>query len=155
MANLFISSPMSAMPDFDYNYVRSQVLALIDFLHDSFCQLDIYYSGELIESTVSFDNPVQSFKNDVNALDACSGFLLVYPEKIATSALVELGYALARKVPIILITKNKSILPYMIRELDKSLENALIIEYENKSLIDYLNLKGEKLKQFLKGQLNI
>ena len=67
-------------------------------------------------------------KEDFTAIENCRNFLLYYPEAVATSALIELGYALRDRDNIVIATKNKNVLPFLARGLSDINENVRVIE---------------------------
>ena len=57
--------------------------------HKIFCAaLDVYKKGE-------FDSSTDSISKGLYGIPNCDCFVFVYPQKIASSVLIELGYALA------------------------------------------------------------
>jgi hypothetical protein len=153
MINLFVSAPMSTVSPKEYASFREQIMDLIALLRELLKNPDIYYSGQAIRSHGQFDTPAHSFQQDTEALDRCTVFTLVYPGKTVTSALVELGYALKMKVPIVIITSDRKDLPYMVRELDQAIRNAIIIEYGNNNMIQHVKNNNFKLSDFFSMNL--
>lgn len=79
--------------------------------HNIFCAaLDVYENGE-------FDSPTESISKDLYGISNCDCFVFVYPQKIASSALIELGYALALKKPILMVAQSYDDLPFMAKGL--------------------------------------
>lgn len=68
-----------------------------------------------IETPEEYDDPSVSAIEDFRAIDEASHFILVYPEPSASSALVELGYALARDKPSLVIAHSVEGLPSIIK----------------------------------------
>lgn len=65
----------------------------------------------------TYDSPIESAYKDVSAIQECDLFILIYPQKVASSALMELGIAFAEKKQIIIVSSHLEILPYMIQGL--------------------------------------
>ena len=56
---------------------------------------------------------------------------MIYPKKLATSALIELGFAAAKGKPILIIAKKVSDLPFMAMGLPQAYESAEIFICES------------------------
>ena len=92
---------------------------------------NVFYAGKQLEDGNEFEDPVAAVKEDLKAVDESKSFLMIFPEKIATSALVELGYALARNKRIWIWIKDENDLPYLIKKLDAAYPNVSITKYNN------------------------
>lgn len=115
----FIAAPMSGFgSDHEYKESRKIVLSLVEHLCSKYGASDenIYYAGKSISSQSEFDDATLALEADLGALDASEIFILYYPRKIASSVLVEAGYALARKKPMLLLPKNAGDLPYFFKQ---------------------------------------
>ena len=76
----------------------------------------------------------------------------IYPKKIATSALIELGWAMAHKKPIVIFAKKRDELPFLVKNADSVFANIRIYEYKTSSEITnrfYVNARA--LFQQLEG----
>jgi hypothetical protein len=146
MIKMFISSPMSSLTTQTYDKFRKGILPVIDYLKEKINDINIYYSGLLIKNESEFQGSVISFRNDIYSLENSNIFLLIYPEKTPTSALIELGYALKMKIPVIIMVPEKRILPYMVQEMDKALTDVFIFEYKEASLIQEFKKNPDLLK---------
>ena len=115
----FIAAPMSGLSsDKEYQESRATVLALVDHLCENYGlnAKDVYYAGKHIDSQSEFSDVTLALSADLSALDDADVFILYYPEKVASSVLVEAGYALARQKPMILLPKNIEDLPYFFKQ---------------------------------------
>lgn len=95
---IFISAPMSSL-DKDAKHFRDQIVELMNCLRsvcgaDPFSAYVAYYDDKAPAGYMSDPTPTMA-KDIVSQLKKADAFVLVYPEKIASSALVELGMALA------------------------------------------------------------
>lgn len=107
---IFLAAPISAFPnECDYQSYRTIILNLIKVLEQ-----DYIVESELtkIADVSAYDNPATSAEKDFKSIDFCDFFLLHHPQKMQTSALIELGYALAKEKKVIIIS-DKKILPYL------------------------------------------
>jgi hypothetical protein len=55
----------------------------------------------------------------------------VYPEKLPSSMLLEIGYGIALSKRIIIFTPNRSLLPYILENADGIIRNITIHTYTN------------------------
>jgi hypothetical protein len=115
---LFVAAPMSAFASPDgYARSRSLIIEMIEAISPSLGGQDVYYAGAAVAPTSAFTAPGQALDEDMGALSASASLLLIYPEKVATGALVELGYALARRIPVGILVRDHADLPYFLRDL--------------------------------------
>lgn len=123
---LFIATPISTFSDpEEYNAYKKTVVKLVSTLREKHvvsCEIDE------IESEAQYDSPKDSFNKDYSAISKCDTFILHYPSPSPTSALIELGFAIALNKMIIIITPNRSKLPYLVQTLDEVGNNYCIIE---------------------------
>lgn len=123
---IFLATPISAIKDHnEFVKYRKSVVKLVSSLrmmeHDVICEIDE------ISDTDNYDSPKESYLKDFSAIIESDAFILHYPVSTPTSALVELGFALAMNKRVIIITPDRSGLPYLMRELDSTGSNHFII----------------------------
>jgi hypothetical protein len=143
--DVFLSTPMAAFAtDAEYHSGRAQFKKLFDSLTRD-CGLSVYWAAEKIESISDFDTLDISVLDDLKALQECRRFALVYPKKMATSALFEAGYALALNRFSHYFVRDRDDLPFLMRELAGSSPNVRI--HTDQDWTDYDDL-SEKLKRY-------
>jgi hypothetical protein len=124
--DVFLSAPMAAFAsDDDYKAARADIKKVFDALTVK-CKLRVYWAAEKVESMSDFDTLDVSVLDDLKALDDSRNFLLLYPEKLVTSALFEAGYALALKRHSHYFVRDRQHLPFLMRELAGSVEDVHI-----------------------------
>lgn len=80
-----------------------------------------------INKKSDYDTPEKSILMDLKSIQECEVFILHYPMQAPTSALIELGFAIAFNKKIIIITPKTSMLPYLALGVPtKSPESAII-----------------------------
>src|SRR5271166_5837456 len=99
--DLFLAAPMSALDESDYATERAGVLA------------EVEHPG-------GFTGEADALRRDLTALRHARLFVLIYPGKIVTSALVEVGYALALRLPCLLLVRDRSDLPYLLNQAEQT-----------------------------------
>lgn len=124
---LFIAAPISSFDnELDYIQLREKLLQIISRITDIFNDIQITSELIQIQSLKGFESPAISAKKDFLNIKECTHFIIFYPRKIVSSALIELGYAIALDKNILIITPNKETLPYMAQELNSIYETTRI-----------------------------
>jgi nucleoside 2-deoxyribosyltransferase len=117
--DLFIAAPMSGyQSDAEYRRTRGLVMSLIAALKDARPNARIYFAGTGIETSADFTGQKMAMQDDLAALQRSDVFILIYPEKVHSSVLVEAGYALALRIPTIVLVRRKADLPYLFQEAE-------------------------------------
>jgi nucleoside 2-deoxyribosyltransferase len=63
-----------------------------------------------------FDPPSIATNENLDLLNSCDRFIMIYPEKVVSSCLIELGFAIAQRKPCTIFYKKKEDLPYMLED---------------------------------------
>ncbi len=137
--DVFISFPIAAMPD------KTKRRAINDFANSLESELNKLGYKKNFNASLHFSDkhehqaPKVAAKIDFTALDKSRNFLLIYPEKLPTSALIELGYALAAGKNIIMCSDDIHTLPFLARGFNENFKNVTFIEYkDNQQLLEIL-----------------
>jgi hypothetical protein len=148
--DVFISSPMAAMQDDEkYKDNRKDVLKLVEVFHKECKFKSVYFAGHDIESMKDFEAPNISAGDDIQELRASKYFVLHYPEKIVSSVLFEAGVALELGIPSLYFVKDRSHLPFLMRQAEMAFPNVKIYEFKTADDIVALFKKhGERLLSF-------
>jgi hypothetical protein len=118
--DLFISMPMTSYTDSGaYEESRGLVLSVIGELDACHGKHNIYCDAQRIACIEDTDTEQDSAETDLDALRRSKHFLLIYPQKVPSSCMVEAGYALALGIPSTYLVCNQDDLPYMLREVDQ------------------------------------
>ncbi len=119
--HVFIAAPMSAFrDDAEYSANRDQVLQLIEHIKTTHHVERVYYAGLQATSSAEFLDPARSLQRDMDALRGADVFVMLYPERIASSVLVEIGYAMALGKPCVILARDVRDLPYLLRNAAQS-----------------------------------
>ena len=111
----FVSAPMAAFGDEEkYKKSRADVLTVVKALQ-TFCGYkEVYYAGSNIRSSQEFEAADLAFCTDFQAIRDSKVFVLIYPENVASSVLVEAGIAIALGKPAIYFTHVNAKLPFIL-----------------------------------------
>jgi nucleoside 2-deoxyribosyltransferase len=153
---IFISTPMSSFHnDKEYSQFRNDILVLIEFLKNTYNVNEPYYAGKFAKRKSSFDTPSKSYINDLKALEKSDCFLFIYPKRSGSGSLIELGVSIAMDLPIIILTTDRDILPYMIREIDKVNPKASIFNYDKNINVSKFFIEDGEIQKTLHNILHI
>jgi hypothetical protein len=128
---LFVSAPMAAFEtEKEFQSSRNAVFDVVRGIKKSCNFKSVFYAGNEIESQRDFESEDISVVEDYDACYRSTYFMLIYPQKLATSALIELGWAMAHKKPTIIFAKRREDLPFLARNADAVFSNIRIYEYK-------------------------
>ena len=118
---IFVAAPMSGFEsDEEYQSNNAVVLRVTEALDARFGADNVYCAGRSVLSADAFDPHSDGVLRDLAALDQADAFILIYPRKVATSALIEAGAALARRIPVTAFVRQLDDAPYMLRRLSET-----------------------------------
>ncbi|MEQ1845416.1 MAG: toll/interleukin-1 receptor domain-containing protein [Nitrospira sp.] len=124
--DVFLSAPMASFKDdSEYQPFRTEVLKVIHALQA--CGLSVFCALEAIDSMGEFDTQGISTHDDMDILAHSGSFVMLYPQKLATSALFEAGYALALGLPSRFFVRNEQDLPYLMQRLPEAFTHVSIL----------------------------
>lgn len=126
---IFLSTPISCFKDLHelLTYKNSVKNLIVELKKNHSVCSEI----ENIDKQSDYDTPEKSISADLESIKNCDVFVLHYPKAIPTSALMELGFAIAFNKRIIIITPQISILPYLSLGVSSVCSGSQIIESES------------------------
>ena len=123
---IFLSIPISCFDNAsELQKYKADVSSLIATLKENH---SVCSEIESISDDSDYDTPEKSISTDLDSIRECDIFILHYPKKVPTSALIELGFAIAFNKRIVIITPQKNILPYLVNVISAINNESLIIE---------------------------
>lgn len=126
--NIFIATPISGFDDEnEYLQYRNAVLKMIGELRKEYI---VFSEIENFTKLDLYDEPKKSALKDFNMILKSDIFICMHPAKMQTSAMIELGYALAHKKNIIIIS-HKNNLPFLALGMCDMANNVKLIETSN------------------------
>lgn len=113
----FISAPMASFQGDPKAYQRSRnsIRKLVNELEDGLPRRKVFYAGAQLPSVKAFEAADLSFDTDIAALRESRCCILIYPQEIATSALVEVGVAIGLKKPVVIHVLDGVSMPFLLQ----------------------------------------
>lgn len=143
---LFVAAPMASVGARTYARNNAQIVTLVKGLQRELSLSPIYYAGMALPRSRDFEDEALALRNNLSALAAARRFVLIYPRPLPTSALIELGYAMAMKIPTRIFVRDWKHLPFMLRSATRVCPELAILRY--RTLDDVLALLREE-REFL------
>jgi hypothetical protein len=140
---VFISTPMDAYTDDQSRQEhRDKILQIKDALRQC-CKFEpTFYAGTDIVDEEGFQSPAVALRQNFQKMQESKRFIMIYPERLPSSILVEAGMALALGKDSVWFVKSPQSLPFLLREASNAskqdgLPNIRIYKYN--SIEDILN----------------
>ncbi|AKC85410.1 hypothetical protein WQ53_00075 [Pseudoxanthomonas suwonensis] len=125
--DVFVAAAMAAHEgDPAYQQSRDDVLSLVQTLRDDCGFSSIFYAGIKLPDQDSFDPKLLALQIDLATLRASRYFLLYYPERLATSALYEAGWALILGKPSLYLIRKPEDLPFLLSNAQEAFSPPLV-----------------------------
>lgn len=93
--DVFLAAPMAAMADADFERDLQKIKDIKAALETKCGFSRVFFAGTNMKTKADFETSDLSIGKDLDALKESQIFILIYPEKIVSSVLVEVGIALA------------------------------------------------------------
>ena len=123
---VFLSTPISCFNNkaelINYKESITNLLSAIKKQHTVCAEI------ETIMDEADYDTPEKSIETDLQSIRNCDIFIIHYPTKVPSSALIELGVAIALNKRIIIITSSKNTLPYLALGIPSTINKSIILE---------------------------
>lgn len=143
--SIFLSFAIAGNKNAQQRIKINEQINIIESTFKSLGYSQIFNASHYFSTDHDYQPPDVAAKADFAAIENSKNFVFFYPEKVASSVLVELGYALRDGANVIMLTKNQQNLPFLVRELAQINENVnLIIFKDVKNLCDILKENHKK-----------
>ncbi len=124
--DVFISAPLAGMEtDEKIRADHDRIAPVVALLEDKL-GFTVFWAGKSILKTTDFEASDLSAKNDVENIENSKYFLLLYPEKLASSVLFESGVALRACLTSIYFVRDDAHLPFLMRQASQAFSNVRI-----------------------------
>ncbi len=126
----FISIPITGLKsDNEYQTRHEELVKLIEVLKSHCGMKDVFYLGTKTGPKSKSGLPDVVLKEVFQAIQGSRYYIGIYPEKVATGAYVETGYAFALNKDCVIFTTNIGELPGIIRKAPGMLSRVKVYEY--------------------------
>lgn len=122
--DVFVSAPLAAFDNDKQIRADHDRIAPVVALMEGQLGMSVYWAGRNIRGTADFEAPDVSAKTDVAAILDSKYFLLLYPEKIASSVLFEAGIALRNCLTSIYFVRDTKHLPFLMTQASQAFKNV-------------------------------
>lgn len=130
---VFISAPMASISN-DYYYVLREYALSLKSTLKNIGFTDIICPIIDNDDPKKFDGKTRAIKNNFNNLKQIECMVIVYPENVPSSSLVEIGYGIALCKRMVIFYKEK--LPYILEEAGENIEHVKTYKFDDFSEID-------------------
>ena len=139
--DVFISIPMTGLDSEEkYNKIHREAVEIGRVFTQEPEVNNIYCAAITYKTLYQSENALVA--SDLDHLKKSKRFILIYPEKLVTSCLVEAGYAISLGIPCVFFVKTKKDLPYILKEIGQKAENVFTFEYGDEDLSDFIVREG-------------
>lgn len=144
--DIFISAPMAAFENNQkYEENRIFIIKLKQILKKE-CNLKSFYAGDDIQTDLEFEAENISLRKDIRILKASKYFLMVYPEKLVSSVLIEAGLAIAMEKPSVYFVRDINHLPFLLKQAGEAISEVHIRKYNNaEDIFNYIKNNREEI----------
>lgn len=134
---------MASLSDSQYINFRNEMLKVKAALSNIKEIKSIYYPGENNNDPKSYEGNLKAIDDNLKIIKQSEFMIFVYPRKLPTSMLLEIGYGIALSKRIIIYTPNRDILPFLLKDADGIIKNITIHTYSDyDNLIDSIISNG-------------
>lgn len=129
---IFLSAPMSTIDDNEYNELRNYLFKVKEILITmGFTEIICPILDK--DNRTAFDGKVKAIKDNFLNLKQVESILVVYPKKLPSSSLVEIGYGIALTKRMVIFYKEG--LPYILEDAGENIHNIKSFKYSSFSEI--------------------
>jgi len=129
--DVFLASPMAALEtEADYQRYRNGALAIEQALREYCGFSSIFYAGRKLATKAEFQAASDSLHEDYEVLQASRHFMLIYPERSASSVIFEAGMALAMGKPSLYVVNNRNDLPFLLQQAPQAFNQVRVKIYD-------------------------
>jgi hypothetical protein len=114
--DVFLASPMDGLGE-EYEDQRNSILDVVRLLRQIPGRDRVYYAGENLPTREDYDDEGIALRDCLRNLRAARFFLLIYPRRVASSVILEAGFALMLAKPGVIFYRRREDLPFLLRDV--------------------------------------
>jgi len=126
---IYVSAPMASIGDSDYhdlhNYVKSTLKDALQNIGFSEVNSPVFKIGK----KGVFDGHTKAINSNFENLKSVDSMLVIYPEEVPTSALVEIGYGIALCKRLVIFHRPE--LPFMLKDASKTIKHVKTFQFDD------------------------
>lgn len=129
---VFISAPMASIGNDAYQELRAEIFNIKEVL------IEMGFSNVIcpvldIADTASFEGKTKAIKDNFTNLKQVDSMVVIYPQQLPSSILVEIGYGIALCKRMVIFYREK--LPYILEDAGESIEHIKSFKFSQYSEI--------------------
>lgn len=144
---LFVGAPMASISS-DEKYIEHHIdiSQIIDHI-ECYCPIQrVYWAGREIMSKSNFSGERFALLTDFGHLKSSEYCVFIIMNKLPTSVLCEIGYAIALNKRIVIFCKNRKTLPFLLQYSDSQIANVSVYECSNyKKILTHIKSDGSTI----------
>jgi len=114
--NAFVAAPVSGYSAEECMRYYLQTAELIESMRNAWGFAEIYCAALSRRESVQAERPAEALEVLFRRIAASDVLILLWPRAMVTSALIEVGYALAHGIPVVCLYQNAAVLPFLLSE---------------------------------------
>jgi len=144
--NVFISCPVSDIAPQEFEQLNHIIKNnILPHIRETF-NVDVFYVGEYWTNQNDTNHRNIMVKKNLEVLRRSDRFFLIFPEKISSGSLVELGFALSDYKSCTIFCRNKKDLPFVVQNLNFYSSLVHFFTYtDNENLVEEVKKLGNNL----------
>lgn len=105
----------------------------------------VYYPGENRLHQSDFNDSYLALSSELRQIRKCAAFVFHWPTAVTSSALFQLGYALALEKRILILVRNPADLPFLVRALQQLKKVSQCVYRDETHLVSLIDQHREDL----------
>ena len=147
--DLYISLPMTSLLKtslYQYDTLRELLFDIVTSIKKCCGWEKIYCAALYVEDIEDVLDPLISASVDLEPIKKSKHYMLLYPEKLNSSCIVESGIALAYDVPSFYFVRSTDDLSYILREASAAFPNVYTKKFNDfNNIPDWIKKQGWKI----------
>jgi hypothetical protein len=135
--DVFLAAPMAALPSNDFEYEMKRIKEIKAILEVKFNFRRVFFAGSNMKTVKDFETEDLSIDMDLEALKKSRMFILIYPEKVVSSVLLEAGIALALGKPSFYFGRTENF-PFLMKQANQQYRH--VKKFESSSMDDIVQI---------------
>jgi hypothetical protein len=137
--DVFLSAPMDSLVADAYTEQRGSALKIVEALRQVPGCGRVFYAGESRPAPADYEDEAIALRENLYVLRSVRFFVMIYPRPLASSIVLETGFALLLNIPGVICVQDRKELPFLLRCVTDVFPAMQIRRYTDlRNLIDIL-----------------